>query len=59
MREILTITQPCVLCEEPLEAWHLLRDEETGEERIEKEPIPHDCDAMRALLRERVRRITW
>jgi hypothetical protein len=59
LREILTVVQPCMLCEEPLEAWHVLRDDLTGEERIEKEPIPHDCEAMRRLLRERVRTMTW
>lgn len=59
MREVLAVVQPCVLCEEPLEAWTVYRDEETGQERIDKEPIPHECEAMRRLLRERVQRMHW
>jgi hypothetical protein len=51
--EILSVEQPCVLCEQALEVWHITRDEETGEERIEREPAHHVCPQMQALLRER------
>lgn len=53
MREILSVEQPCILCEEPLIATVICRDEETGEEEVRHEGIPHDCLPMKALLKER------
>lgn len=56
MREILTVAQPCVLCEATMEVWVLHRDDETGAEEIERTPVDHDCPPMRALLAERQKR---
>ena len=54
MREILSVGQPCILCEALTEVWIYERDEETGAERITTEPVPHECAAMQALQKERV-----
>jgi hypothetical protein len=55
MTEILSAEQPCIFCGAALliVTWH--RDEDTGEERIERSPINHDdvtCREMLVLFRE-------
>lgn len=53
--EILSTEQPCVLCGMALEAVTLHRDTDTGEERVERSPLPHDeadCRRMIGLYRE-------
>lgn len=53
--EILACEQPCVLCGMALEAVTLHRDDETGEERIERTRLPHsmtECKRMIGLYRE-------
>lgn len=55
-RLIAVIDQPCVLCEETLETWHVFKDEEReGQERIEKTLVDHQCSFMAELVRERTR----
>jgi len=57
MREILSVEQPCVLCEAPLEVWTIEHDDETGEENIRMETFHHDCAQMQALVKERFSRL--
>lgn len=54
-REIMIVEQPCVLCEEPLQVWTLLHDDESGDEEWTIEDCGHRCADMRALMRERGR----
>jgi hypothetical protein len=49
----MVVAQPCVLCEDELERWHVYRDDERGEESIEVEPLTHACEALRRLIAER------
>jgi hypothetical protein len=44
-----------LLCEEPLTASVLYRDDETGQEEWVHEEIPHFCLPMRELRKERTR----
>jgi hypothetical protein len=55
MLEILSAEQPCVFCAQPLEVVTWLRDELTGEERIERTRLDHSdvtCRATVSLYRE-------
>jgi hypothetical protein len=61
MREILSVEQPCVLCGQALEVVTISRDDETGEEQIERTALLHtmgNCSEMRALMAERFPRMT-
>ncbi len=56
MREILSVEQPCVLCGQALEVVTISRDDESGQERIERQPLDHtitNCAEMRKLMAER------
>jgi hypothetical protein len=53
MRLLMAVQQPCVLCQGTLEQWLVYRDDETDEERIDKEVVGHHCYAMDALVAER------
>jgi hypothetical protein len=53
MVEILSVGQPCVLCEQLMELWTIERDLETGEEQILSHVVPHECEPLKALIRER------
>ncbi len=50
---IMTILQPCIMCEHPLEQWDVWKDEETGAEWYDVRPLHHHCEPLRALIRER------
>jgi hypothetical protein len=55
MLEIMTLEQPCIVCEMPLEVVTLFRDDVTGEGRIDRTRLDHDehtCAARLALYRE-------
>lgn len=55
MLEILSVEQPCILCAQPLEVVTVMRDQDTGEERIERTRLDHNdhaCAATLALYRE-------
>lgn len=55
MREILTTEQPCILCGMALEVVTVLRNDDTGEERIERTRLGHsdvECARMLALYSE-------
>jgi hypothetical protein len=53
-RLIMIITQPCVLCQGPLEEWHVYAStEDAPTERWEIHPQDHQCDALAALVAER------
>lgn len=55
MHEILSAEQPCILCAQPIEVVTLHRDNDTGEERIERTRLDHSddsCAATLALYRE-------
>lgn len=43
----------CCLCEEPLDHVSIYRDADTGREATTREPLPHRCAEMKALMRER------
>lgn len=51
MREIFSAEQPCILCGQMLEIVTVSRDDDTDEERIERERVPHDGDACLSFLR--------
>jgi hypothetical protein len=53
MVEILSVGQPCILCERLMEVWTIERDEETGEEQISCHVVTHECEPLKALIRER------
>lgn len=56
-RLIASIDQPCILCEETLEVWHIFKDEEkNGQERIDRVVVAHRCDFLVALKIERHRK---
>ncbi len=55
MLEILSVEQPCILCAQPLEVVTILKDHDTGQERIERTMLDHtaaSCAAIFALYRE-------
>lgn len=55
MHEILSAEQPCILCAQPMEVVTVTRDDDTGEERIERTRLDHNdetCAATLALYRE-------
>jgi hypothetical protein len=52
-RCVAVIEQPCILCEQVQELWHVLVDEEVSIERIVREEQEHTCPGMVRLLRER------
>lgn len=55
MREVLSVEQPCILCEEAMMVTVIYRDDETGAETIGQEEIaPHWCEPLKALMEERV-----
>lgn len=54
-RQLLIVEQPCVLCEETLQVWTLLRDDELGTEDWTFEDVEHRCTNLRKLMRERGR----
>jgi hypothetical protein len=55
-RVLMTVVQPCILCEQDLYESALWRDDETGAEEWASTPLrPHVCAPMQALLRERAR----
>ena len=51
-RAICIVEQPCVLCEQTLQVWTLVIDEETGAEEWSIEDVTHRCPDMKALMRE-------
>jgi hypothetical protein len=51
MREILSAEQPCILCGQLLEIVTIHRDEDSNEERIERDRVPHDAVACLSFLR--------
>lgn len=51
MQVLVDYIVPCVLCEEPLEHVTVYRSE-AGAEHSTREPLPHRCAQMKALLRE-------
>lgn len=51
-RMLMVVEQPCVLCEETLQVWTLLRDEELGTEQWSFEDLEHRCTNLRLLMRE-------
>ncbi len=56
MRALMVVHQPCILCEETIQIWTLFRDDETKEQKIVTEDLPHNCEQMRKLRKERVKR---
>jgi hypothetical protein len=55
MLEILSAEQPCVLCAQPIFVVTFFRDDDTGEERIERTQLDHNdvaCAQTLALYRE-------
>jgi len=55
-RLVATIDQPCILCEDTLEVWHVYKDEERkGQGRIEKVAVDHECSFLMELVEERQR----
>lgn len=50
MTEILSAEQPCILCGLALEVVTLHRDDDTGEERIDRVALPHDSAACLRML---------
>lgn len=55
MFEILRTEQPCILCAQPIEVVTWIRDELSGEERIDRERLDHSertCRETLALFRE-------
>lgn len=53
-RVVLTVLQPCILCENTLYESALWRDDQSGEEEWSNTPAPpHLCPPMRALIEER------
>jgi hypothetical protein len=51
MREILSAEQPCILCGQALEIVTVSMDDDTDEERIERDQVPHDARACLSFLR--------
>jgi hypothetical protein len=57
MREILSTEQPCIFCGMALQVVTIHRNDDTGEERIERTDLPHsdeECLRMVRLYQE-----TW
>jgi hypothetical protein len=55
MHEIMSVEQPCILCNQPLEVVTIIRDLDTGEQRTDRTRLDHsddDCRATLALYRE-------
>lgn len=53
-RLICVVDQPCILCEETLEVWHVFKDEEQkGKERIERRAVAHQCRFLDELRESR------
>lgn len=51
MREILCTEQPCILCGMALQVVTMSRDDDTGEERIERTDLPHSQSECAAMVR--------
>lgn len=56
LRALMEVTHPCVLCEGDLAVQTLWRDDTTGREVWSlRQAVPHSCEAMADLMRERAR----
>ncbi len=51
MREILSAEQPCILCGQSLMIVTWYRDDDTGQERTERETVAHDDVACSSFAR--------
>lgn len=50
MHEILSTEQPCILCGTALLVVTIHRDDDTGQERVDRTPLPHtEAECLRLM----------